>query len=192
MFTSFAFPRVFPMGGSLSGDPAGVGLDAFASLYERHESDVTRLCTRLLGAGPDVEDARSEAFLRARQAFAQYDPSRPFRRWVLGVAANHCIDRLRRRRVEGRIFEAAEVEEGALPGPGPSPLGAALQAEERRRLLEAMDELDDRHRVPLVLRYFAELSYEEIAEATGISSSAIGPLLYRARVKLRAALRAEP
>jgi RNA polymerase sigma-70 factor (ECF subfamily) len=193
-------------GGTVSGEPGGPARETpegalararrgdqggFGALFESYREDVGRLCARMLGAGPDAEDARSETFLRAQRAFAGYDARQPFRRWLLAVAAHHCIDVLRRRGVEGRLFEPGELEDGALAGPGPSPLRAALRLEERRRVHAALAALPARDRVPLVLRHLAELSYAEIAELTGVPRERIGTLLTRARQRLRARLAEE-
>lgn len=158
---------------------------AFAELYEALAGDVERLCARLFGSRPDAEDARNEVFLRAQSSFPRYDRQRPFRRWLLAVAAHHCIDQLRRRRVEGRLFDAASLDEEALADAAPGPLRATLEAEERRRLLAELDALPDAHRVSLALRYFAELSYAEIGEVLGVSPAQVGTLIFRAKARLR-------
>ncbi|MEN8161215.1 MAG: RNA polymerase sigma factor [Myxococcota bacterium] len=168
---------------------AGGDRAAFADLYGAYAEDVTRLCRRLLGSGAEAEDARSEAFLRAQQALASYDRGRPFRRWLLAIAAHHCLDRLRRRQVEGRLFDAAELTELDLPVAGPTPLGLALARERSDGLHAALDALPPRHRAPLVLRYFAELPYDTIAELLGVTSRDVGVLLYRAKARLRTSLR---
>jgi RNA polymerase sigma-70 factor (ECF subfamily) len=162
--------------------------DAFADLYGAYAEDVARLCRRLLGAAEEARDARSEVFLRAREAIASYDRKRPFRGWLLAIAAHHCIDLLRRRAVEGRLFSAADFAEESVPAAGPTPLAAALARERRERLLLALDALAPRQRAPLVLRYFAELPYDAIAELLGVSVRDVGVLLYRAKLRLREAL----
>jgi RNA polymerase sigma-70 factor (ECF subfamily) len=139
---------------------AGGDREAFADLYGAYSADVARLCRRLLGAGAEAEDARSETFLRAGQALASYDRGRPFRRWLLAIAAHHCLDRLRRRQVEGRLFDAAELSELDLPLAGPTPLGLALVRERREALHTALEALPPAQRAPLVLRYFADLPYD--------------------------------
>lgn len=161
---------------------------ALARLYERHAADVGRLCRRLLGPGADAEDAASEVFLRAQRAFASYDPRQPFRRWLLSIAAHHCVDQLRRRQLEGRIFDPADWQEAGLVERGPSPLGVSLRREQRVQLLAAVDALAPRYRVPVALRYFAELSYQEISQVLDCQTSQVGVLLHRARVRLREAL----
>ena len=163
--------------------------EAFAELYRAHAEPVARLCRRLLGSEQDAQDARSEVFLRAREAIASYDPRRAFRSWLLAIASHHCIDQLRRRALEGRLFEPADLAEDTLPEAGPTPLGSALLRERRDQLFAALDALAPRQRAPLVLRYFAELSYDEIAALLGVSTREVGVLLFRAKLRLREALR---
>src|SRR5262245_7315335 len=162
--------------------------EAFADLYGVYTEPVTRLCRRLLGSDDETRDARSEVFLRAREAIASYDRRRPFRAWLLAIAAHHCVDRLRRRAPEGRLFEAADLAEATLPADGPSPLGSALARERRDQLLTALDALPPRHRAPLVLRYFAELPYDAIGELLGVGTRDVGVLLFRAKLRLRESL----
>jgi len=162
--------------------------DALADLYGACDEDVMRLCHRLLGSAEEAKDARSEVFLRARQAFASYDRGRPFRSWLLAIAAHYCVDQLRRRALEGRLFSPADLAEEGLAAGGPSPLGAALARERRDAVLAALDALAPRHRAPLVLRYLAELPYDAIAELLGVSIRDVGVLLFRAKLRLREAL----
>jgi RNA polymerase sigma factor (sigma-70 family) len=142
----------------------------------------------MLGSDAEAEDARSEVFLRARTALDGYDAQRPFRSWLLAIAAHHCIDQLRRRALEGRLFDPADFDEATLPSAAPSPLGSALARERRDGLLAALDALPARHRAPLVLRYFAELPYAAIAELLGVGVRDVGVVLYRAKLRLREAL----
>ena len=161
---------------------------AFAELYTAHAADVTRLCRRMLDSSEDAEDARNEVFLKAQQAFATYQRGRPFRSWLLAVAAHHCVDRLRRRHAERRLFEPSELEEEGLPGRGPSPLRAVLLREQTDLLTTALDAMPARFRAVLAMRYFAELSYAEIADAAGIRVEHVGVLLFRGKARLREAL----
>jgi RNA polymerase sigma factor (sigma-70 family) len=167
---------------------AGGDREAFADLFGAYAGPVTRLSRRMLGSEDEAKDACSEVFLRAREALGGYDGERPFRSWLLAIAAHHCIDRLRRRAVEGRLFEPADLDESTLPSAAPSPLGSALAREQRELLLAALDALPARHRAPLVLRYFAELPYAAIGELLGVGVRDVGVLLYRAKLRLREAL----
>lgn len=160
---------------------------SFEALYRVHEDDVLRLCRRMLGREA-ARDASHEVFLRGRRGFDAWDPERPFRPWLLAVAGNYCVDQLRRRSRETHIFDASDLQAGDLLDPGPSPLRQALRAEERGRLLEAVDALPLKYRLPLVLRYFQELDYEGIGDVLDVSRGQVGTLLFRARRRLREAL----
>lgn len=161
--------------------------DRFDGLFRAQERDVARLCRRLLGdeAGGD---AVQEVFLRARRGFDRYDPERPFKPWVLSVASHHCIDQLRRLAREARIFEPRDLDPSDLGAPGPSPLRHALVSERRARVLEAIDGLPHKYRLPLVLRYFEELDHAAIAEILDVTRNQVATLLFRAKRRLRARL----
>lgn len=162
-----------------SGDAA-----AFGELFRCFEDDVVRLCRRLLGSKEAAGDAGSETFLRARRALDQYREAQPFRPWLLAIAAHHCVDLIRRRSRESRLFEPEEAG-AAIAGASASPLDGLLRAEEGQRLRAAIRELPDRCRVPLVLRYYADLDHAAIAEVLDVSRSQVATLLYRARKRLR-------
>lgn len=170
---------------SATGEAQG---DRFSTLFAQHEADVLRVCRRMLGANHAAEDAASEVYLRARRAFASYDASRPFRPWLLSVAGNLCIDQLRRRKTESRLFDDSDLAAGDLTHPGPSPLRQALRNEQRSEIADALDALDEKYRLPLMLRYFSELDYQAIGEVIGVSRNQVGTLLLRAKRQLRGAL----
>ncbi len=160
---------------------------SFAERYQPHAQDVARLCRQMLGED-DAADARSEVFLRAQRAFATYDRSRPLRTWLLAIAAHHCVDCLRRRAKEGRLFTRAELEAEDLPAQTAGPLSLLLASERQRELHAALDALPLPLRSVLALRYFAELSYAEIARALEISPGQVGVVLFRAKLRVRSAL----
>ncbi|HEU4431579.1 MAG TPA: sigma-70 family RNA polymerase sigma factor [Myxococcota bacterium] len=162
-----------------------------AGLVRHYGEDVLRLCRRMLGHAHDAEDARSETFLRAQQAAASWD-GRPVRAWLLGIASHHCVDRLRRRALEGRLFEARDLAEDDLPAQAASPLTLLLARERSGQLEAALAELPDKYRAPLVLRFLADQSYAEIAAALGVSDAQVAVLVFRAKARLRDALAADP
>jgi RNA polymerase sigma-70 factor (ECF subfamily) len=164
------------------------GPESFAEIFRAHERDVRRLCRRLLGDDAAAADALGETFARAQARFDSYDAERPLRSWLFGIASNHCVDVLRRRSTEKRLFDDAEATPEHLSDGGPSPLQQMLQAEARARLLAAVDALPPKYRLPLVLRHFADQDYDAIAAALDVSRNQVATLLFRARRRLRAAL----
>ena len=172
---------------------AGPGIDelaAFDRAFASHEADVARVCQRLLGAREEARDASHEIFLRARRSLPTYDPTRPLRPWLLRIAGNYCIDQLRRRAQEQRVF--VDLDPGlATPdtasggSDGASPLSRMLVREEREAIARAIGDLPLQYRLPLLLRYFGELDYTAIGEALGVPRGQVGSLLFRAKRMLR-------
>jgi RNA polymerase sigma factor (sigma-70 family) len=107
------------------------------------------------------------------------------------VAANHCWDEIRKRRTRAQIDDA-EPELSALEDEAPTPQEAVLAIESRDSLRRVLAELDSRSRLAIALRYYADMSYEEIGLALGISANFVGVLLLRARRAMRKSLRETP
>ena len=158
--------------------------EAWARIYAAMAPSIFRLCRRTLPTRQDAEDATGEVFLKARLRLAQYDRTRPFQPWIFRVAANHCWDELRKRRTHGELQDF-EAELSSLEDDAPSPQEAVLVNESKRNVRKAIAELDDRSRTAINLRYFAEMSYEEIGEVLEVSANFVGVLLLRARRQLR-------
>lgn len=157
--------------------------DAFTNLVEAYQIPVYNLCCRMLGDPDQAEDAAQETFLKAYRGLKRYDPNRPFATWLLSIASHHCIDRLRRRRIP--VISLSELlpnqqKPDDLPGPE-----AALAISEHQQVVRGMLELlGNRDRVVIVLRYWYELSYEEIAQTLSTSVSSVKSRLHRARRRL--------
>ena len=160
---------------------------AFGEVYGEFSSRVFGLCRKMLGSHAAAEDATSEVFERAYNALDQYDRGRPFDRWILTIASRHCLNRLRRERLELRLFHTEPVE---IPAPAAvaSPLVALETREQRRALLAAIDALPESYRLPLVLKYYGDLSYDEIAKELGTTRNNVAVLLHRAKRELRSSL----
>lgn len=183
--------RPLAMSGSRQDETVAARADAdFDALYGPQARRVLQTCRYLLGSPDEAEDAAQEVFLRARQRFEQYDRERPFASWILGVASHHCIDRLRRRGRETRLFGTADVERVAAPARERGPLTALLARERGRQVREAVAALPVKYRVPLVLAYFHELAYAEIAAVLGIEPGHVAVLVFRGRKQLRRMLTA--
>lgn len=161
--------------------------EAWGDLYREFAGPLFRFCRRVLPTREDAEDAAMDVFVKVRSKLGQYDPERPFTSWLYKVAANHCWDVLRRRKIR-QDLETAEVETLPLEHPDPGQLDQMISAQTGNGVRQALGRLSDRARMALVLRYYAEMSYEEIAEALGLRRAFVGVVLLRARHELRAAL----
>lgn len=158
---------------------------AFGQLVEEYQSAVFNLAYRMLGDPQEAEDAAQEAFLRAYANLARYDTQRSFKTWVLSIASNHCIDRLRKRRLTWLSIE----EEGMMPHPAlvssePGPEDAYLDEERSESIQELLSQIPPDYRAVVVLRYWYDMSYAEIADSLDTTESAIKSRLFRARQAL--------
>lgn len=158
--------------------------DAWGELYKRYAPAMFRFCRRLLPAREDAEDATTEIFMKVRQKLGTYDSSRPFTAWLYKVASNHCWDTLRRRHIR-QDLETGDVDDLPLEHPDPNQLQRLEAEHSGKEVRDGLARLPDRARAALVLRYFADMSYEEIAETLGVRRQFVGVLLLRARHQLR-------
>jgi RNA polymerase sigma factor (sigma-70 family) len=158
--------------------------DAWGQLYRQYAPAIFRFCRRALPTREDAEDATTEVFMKVREKIGQYDASRPFTAWLYKVAANHCWDTLRRRRVR-QDLETGDIETLPLEHPDPSQLEKIVIERSSQDMRRALAQLSPRARMALTLRYYAEMSYDEIAESLGVRRPFVGVLLLRARHQLR-------
>lgn len=159
--------------------------DAFAALFALHRNEIQRLCRRLLDDLTSAEDASAEVFLRARRGLSRFDPGKPFRPWLRSLATNYCIDQLRRRKTERALFSSADLSNEDLADDAPGALVRITHHQQRREVLEALDRLPAKYRLPLVLRFYQDLDYASIAEILDVTHNQVGTLLHRAKARLR-------
>jgi len=159
--------------------------DAFAEIVLAYQDAVYNLCYRMLGERGEAEDAAQEAFLRAYLNLARYDAERSFKTWILSIASNYCIDRLRRRRLQWMSLDDEPTADSlALSSDEPEPEPATLTKERSAAIQALLDELSPDYRAAVVLRYWYDYSYAEIADMMDTTESAVKSRLFRARQAL--------
>ncbi len=160
----------------------------FEAEYRSSYGRVFGLCLRLLGGTVLAEDAAQDAFVRAYRALDRYDPAQPFVAWVIGIARNHCIDLLRRRRHGELRFGDEAAELAAAESESTEGIDALMITERGAKVRAAIAALPEKYRLPILLAYYDDASYDEIAEALGLSRNHVGVLLLRGKQALRKAL----
>jgi RNA polymerase sigma-70 factor, ECF subfamily len=158
--------------------------DSFAELVYTYQDSVYNLCYRMLSDRTEAEDAAQETFLRAYLNLQRYDPARSFKTWVLSIASNHCIDRLRRRRMVWLSIDDPLPPNVTLASDEPEPEEASLFKERSEAMQKLLDTLSPDYRAAVVLRYWYDYSYTEIADILDTTESAIKSRLFRARQML--------
>ena len=161
----------------------------FVDAVHEHQDEVFGVALRITGDRDAALDVTSTTFLNAYRAFHRYDQIRPLRHWLLRIATNEAITYVRKRGRELR--RRVEVEQaGTIADPSAAPDTESVAREDRARIRSAVSLLPELYRVVIVLRYFNELSVDEIAQVTGRPASTVGVQLLRGRALLRSSLEA--
>jgi RNA polymerase sigma-70 factor (ECF subfamily) len=157
--------------------------DAYSAVVNAFQGPVYNLCFRMLGNRQEAEDAAQETFLKAYRSLERYDPGRPFVNWILRIASNHCVDRMRRGRLRPMSLEALHpgLQSG---GPSPGPESTMVGAEKEAQVREMLRDLGSTDRAAVILFYWHDMSYEEIGETLSLTVSAVKSRLHRARKEL--------
>ena len=157
-------------------------MQAFDTLYERYKDGAYRLACLITGNRTDGEDLAQEAFVACAQSIGSLKDGSKFRPWLLRTLSRAAWKYCRKAKRETPVSEFFEGETGE------SALSAVLRTDEQRRLYAALDTLDEKRRVTVVLYYFDDRSVKEIAQATGVTEGTVKSRLFSARRHLRQAL----
>lgn len=155
---------------------------------------VVRLAISILDDGSSVdvldeaEDAAQETFISAAKAMSAYRGSASLKTWLFAIAINACRSRLRRRKARRAMAKTLGALQRAL-GSQDAPEGAAVRSERDRQLWQAVDRLDEKHRLVVLLRYVQELPAAEIAQVLEITEGTVHSRLHYARRQLAIWLR---
>jgi RNA polymerase sigma factor (sigma-70 family) len=156
---------------------------AYDELVRPHQEIAFRVAYLITRNAADAEDAAQDGLVKAWRALGRFRAAEPLRPWLLQIVANEARNR---RRSAGRREHLALRAAAASPGEAaPSPEEAAVGADERRRLLAALDELPEQPRLVLACRYLLGLSEDETAAALGVRRGTVKSRSARALDRLR-------
>ena len=166
-------------------------MEAFAELVARYQRPVTALAYRYLGDETEAEDLAQEAFLRVFRSRGRYEPRAKFSTWLYRIVVNVCLNTIRARK--SRPLAAAGAggggDNGRVPevvdADGPPPEASLERHEMTEFVKEAVDALPEKQRLAILMNKYQDMSYQEIADAMGMSTMAVKSLLTRARVNIR-------
>jgi len=156
--------------------------EAFTRLVEAYQTPVFNMCYRMLGDPYEADDAAQETFLRAYNSMRKYDQGRSFSTWLLSIAAHYCIDQIRKRRLQ--LFSLDETDYLEPPDPTPGPESSLSLGEDQKRVRILLEQLAPQDRAAVVMYYWYDFSYDEIAGALSMTMSAVKSRLHRARLAL--------
>jgi RNA polymerase sigma-70 factor (ECF subfamily) len=169
---------------------------AFTQLVDHFQHRLVAVLCHLIGNSEEAEDLAQEVFLRVFRTRKRYTPKAKFSTWLFTIANNLALNALRNR--QRRPAVQLDVNESGPLGPRPaeqlvrnreiSASGCLQQAELAARIRTALDTLNERQKMAVILNKFEDMGYAEIAEVMDLTTKAIKSLLSRARARLREAL----
>jgi len=163
--------------------------EAFSRLVEAFQTPVYNLTYRMLGNAEEAEEAAQEAFIRAYTRLHRYNPDYKFSTWMLSIASHYCIDLLRKRRITWLSLDEPLPSKFApqLSSKKLGPEASVVKDEMQSQVHALLDTLRPEYRAAVVLRYWYDMSYEEIANTMDTTTSAVKSRLFRARKMLATA-----
>lgn len=161
---------------------------AIQELVREYQSAVFRLALSILDDPADAEEITQDTFLAALRALDKYRGDSTFTTWLYRITVNTCLNHLRKRQAKGRLLQAIQSL-SHLMGMSPThPEEIVIQGENNANLWKAVNTLDDKHRLPIILYYYHDITVSEIAGVLGVREGTVLSRLYTARERLRAKL----
>lgn len=161
-------------------------MDSFSVLVERYQKQIYSLTYRLTNDPEDAQDLAQEVFIHIYKVLGKYDQERKFFSWMYKVATNVCYNALRRGKNEQTVALEKVIEMIPLISSSETHPEEYFQRRETQEIVRnAVAELPDKYRLPLVLRYLEDLTYKEIAEYMDLPVTTIETRLYRGKSMLQ-------
>jgi RNA polymerase sigma-70 factor, ECF subfamily len=166
--------------------------NAVEEFVEIFSPRIYRLACAVLDDPSEAAEASQDALVSALTALKKYTGMSALSTWVYAIALNECRGRLRRRRVRDKLNQILNTLSCAEVQNRPDPEEDLLRSEEDRRVWAAVQSLGDIHRIPVLLRYYQQLSVREIADILGVNEGTVHSRLNTARSRLHVLLSEHP
>ncbi len=160
-------------------------IEAFAVLVERYENKMKSYGRKFLNIKEDIEDVVQKIFIKAYENIQSFDVKRKFSSWLYRIAHNEFVNELKRKKREKLRFFDLDTLLPHLLASGDNPNQDSDHREMEKMIGQCLDKLSPKYREPLILRYFHDLSYEEIADILGVPVSTVGIRLKRGKSNLK-------
>lgn len=160
---------------------------AFEMLVVQHEKIVYNVTLRMMNHSEDAKDISQEVWVKAYRSIANFDERSAFSTWIYRIAVNTCIDEMRKRKGKQSISLDNELEDEdgtwkyQVADDGDTPEESLLRKEIKNEIITALETISEDYKTVFVLRDIQGLSYDEIAEITGLALGTVKSRISRAR-----------
>jgi RNA polymerase sigma factor (sigma-70 family) len=167
---------------------------AYKTLLERHKDAVFHIIVKIVRSQEEARDLVQETFMKAFSSLASYNFQYRFTTWLYKIAANNCIDFLRKKRLDALSLDQPVVTKDGevtfeLPDWTYSPEADLASKQKSLSIDQAIDSLPEKYREVIVFRHKQDKSYEEIAQILGIPVGTVKARIFRARELLKKKLK---
>jgi RNA polymerase sigma-70 factor (ECF subfamily) len=163
-------------------------LTAFGEVVERYQKPLINFVSKFTGDRSAAEDIAQEVFLRVFKAAGDYTPKARFKTWLFKIAANYCLNEIRRSKSRPRFIAPFDLNEAGFIAIAPDSCdpGKALETKEIGcAVRRAIANLPEKQRIAVLLQRYNGFSYQEISHMLGCSVPAVESLIQRARQSLK-------
>lgn len=157
--------------------------EQFVAIIETFQQPIYRYCCHMLRNKQDAEDAVQDVFVKAYQSIARYKPEASFSAWLYRIACNHCLNLIRRRKMQNHVMRFFNLEASAA-----SPEQELDDRLYSYSLTQALEKLSLEERNILVLRVFEEMTFVEMSQVLGSSPNALHKRMDRIKTKVQEAM----
>jgi len=161
------------------GDP-----QLYEALMVDYYNIIYRLTNSILSDPHEADDAAQETFIQATTHFRDYQPGTQIKSWLAKIAINICRDKLRRMKRQKRLLDVLRLISWQMTQVSSTPEEVVILNERKRIIKSVIETLDDKHRLPVLLRYVQGMSISEIALVLGINEGTVHSRLHYAHLKL--------
>ncbi len=165
---------------SSPGDPL-----VYEALMVEYFNFILRLTNSILLEPCEADDATQETFIQATTHLADYQAGTNIKNWLAKIAINTCRDKLRRMKTRNRLLDILKIMSWQNMQASPTPEETVIRNERLRTVQEVVEALDEKHRLPVLLRYVQGMSVSEIAEVLEVNEGTVHSRLHYAHLKLR-------
>lgn len=155
--------------------------ELFSELVTRYKKLIYSVVYNMIKDKEEVNDISQEIFIRLYQALNRYNPEYKFSTWSVKIATNYCLDVLRKKKAD--VVPIDEMIE--VPYNGDTPELKYIRKEQKNKIREAIEELPEKYKIPIILFHQNGLSYEEMTHILNEPMTIVKNRLYRARLMLR-------
>ena len=162
---------------------------AYADLMQRYKDSIYFMVLKMVNNKEDAMDLTVETFAKAFEKLDKYQPDYAFSTWLFRVATNNCIDFIRKKKlsttsIHGMVDDDGDDQPLQIKSDTLNPEETSIKKQQTEELKELIDSLPPRYRNLITLRYFDELSYEEIAQQLDLPLGTVKAQLFRGRYLL--------